>query len=179
MLCHHLITSWLAFCKIEFLITAFWKIFISVDFSAWFKSNCFSLCISPPTWLDVWVGIWCLLRCIIENHLSWFPSLMKGSFCKEDSKPHATLMMNPYMPRTIVSPLFRASVYSYLKDPSDERDILRSIWELMPEEKNPAWQPSGISWVKTSIHIMWWRGQMLWNFLILSLLNALSTLRNN
>lgn len=87
--------------------------------------------------------------------------------------------MNTYTLRTIVSPLFRASVYNYLEELSDERDILRSIKELMPEEKNPAWQPSGISWVETSIDIMWWRGQMLWNFLILSLLNALSTLRNN
>ena len=47
-------------------------------------------------------------------------------------------MMNTYTLRTIVSPLFRASVYNYLEDLSDERDILRSIRELMPEKKNPA-----------------------------------------
>ena len=39
-----------------------------------------------------------------------------------------------------------------LENLSNVEDILISLKVLMPEEKNLAWQPSGISWVETSIH---------------------------
>lgn len=59
-----------------------------------------------------------------------------------------------------------------LENLSNERNILINIKVLRPEEKNLAFQPSGISCVETSIHRMCWWGHMLWSFLILNLLNV-------